>query len=63
MKWNEAEMVALVGTRPADWEGKLTYRWRGKSENMDLAKFETLLLYRPPKGGGTFAKQQGYKVK
>jgi len=41
MKWNEAEMVALVGSRPADWEGKLTYR--------------------PPKGGGTFAKQQGYK--
>ena len=27
MKWNEAEMVALVGSRPADWEGKLTYRW------------------------------------
>jgi len=41
MKWNEAEMVALVGRRAADWEGKLTYR--------------------PPKGGGTFAKQQGYK--
>jgi len=34
-------MVALVGSRPADWEGRLTYR--------------------PPKGGGTFAKQQGYK--
>ena len=27
MKWNEAEMVALVGRRAADWEGKLTYRW------------------------------------
>ena len=26
MKWNEAEMVALVGRRPADWEGRLTYR-------------------------------------
>ena len=27
MKWNESEMVALVGSRPADWEGRLTYRF------------------------------------
>ena len=40
-----------------------------KKANMDQSKFgkkdilSSVLLYRPPKGGGTFAKQQGYKVK